>query len=91
MAVPTRSSQRFLANEEFNALYETRLAELTEQLITSGDAESVLAGWVELLNTQVSDLVSTDIVESEAAAIRDVLAELEREGTGHGIMGPVTR
>ena len=71
--------QRFLANEEFNALYETRLAELTGQLVTSGHAESVLTTWVELLKTQASDLVGTDVIESDAAAIRNVLGDISAD------------
>jgi spore coat protein CotH len=66
--------ERFLANEEFNALYETRLAELTEELMVSGDAEGILADWIDLLETQAGDLVSTETVESEAASIRDFLS-----------------
>jgi spore coat protein CotH len=67
--------ERFLANEEFNALYEARLAELTGQLVVSGDANSVLDAWVDMLQTQAGDLVATDVVESEAATIREFLAD----------------
>ncbi len=71
--------ERFLANEEFNALYESRLAELTEQLIASGDAESVLADWVDLLQTQASDLVTTETIQSESSVIRDYLAGISTD------------
>ena len=65
--------ERFLADEEFNVLYETRLAELTDELIASGNADAILADWVDLLQTRAGDLVSADTVESEAADIRDFL------------------
>ena len=65
--------ERFLANDEFNALYERRLAELEEQLVTSGTADTILAGWVEVLTTQAGDVVAADVVESEASSIREFL------------------
>ena len=66
--------ERFLANEDFNAHYETRLAELEEQLVTGGVAETILADWVEVLTTQAGDVVTADVVESEASSIHDFLA-----------------
>ncbi|MET0908860.1 MAG: CotH kinase family protein, partial [Ilumatobacteraceae bacterium] len=69
--------ERFLADEGFNARYETRLAELTDELVASGAAESVLAEWVDLLQTQAGDLVSRETIESEAATIRDFLGNAD--------------
>ena len=70
---PTNQSnvlvERFMAVEEFSQLYEDRLEELTASLIDSGRADEILAGWVELLDAQASDLVTAETVETEAATI----------------------
>ena len=65
--------ERFLANEDFNARYEARLAELKAQLVTSGTADTILAAWVDVLTTQGGDVVAADVVRSEASSIRDFL------------------
>ena len=57
---------RFLANDEWNELYESRLTELRQTLYESGVAQEILDGWVDLLETQASDLVSAQTVRAEA-------------------------
>lgn len=66
--------ERFLANEEWNALYEQKLAELTEQLIDSGTAQQVLDDWVDLLTSEATDLVSESTVAQEADQIAAYLS-----------------
>ncbi|MDX1690930.1 MAG: CotH kinase family protein [Acidimicrobiia bacterium] len=58
---------RFLAVDEFAALYEAQLAELEASLYESGAVADVLEAWVEVLST--TDLVDTATVEAEAASI----------------------
>ncbi|HVR78066.1 MAG TPA: CotH kinase family protein, partial [Acidimicrobiia bacterium] len=67
--------ERFLANDEWNALYEQKLADLTEQLIDSGTAQQVLQGWVDLLSSEATDLVSESTVEQEADQIAGHLSD----------------
>lgn len=67
--------ERFLANDEWENLYEEKLAELTDQLVDSGTAEEVLEGWVDLLVSEAGDLVSESTVEQEAGQIAGYLAE----------------
>ena len=60
-------SERFLESDEFRALYEERLEELTETLYRSGIADAILEAWVETLSE--TDLVDSTTVASEAAEI----------------------
>jgi spore coat protein CotH len=60
-------SERFLEVDEFQTLYEDKLAELTATLYDSGAAADVLASWVEVLGT--TDLVDDATVQAEAARI----------------------
>ena len=46
-------------------------AELTETLFTDGAAEAIVQRWVTLLTEQAADLVGSDVVESDAQAVRD--------------------
>lgn len=62
-------SERFLADETFHALYAERLAELTGTLYSSGAAAEVLANWTAVLTEQAGDLVSPEVLESEASTI----------------------
>lgn len=62
-------AERFMADEEFAALYTTTLADLTETLYTSGAAADVLESWSAVLTDQASDLVPTETIDEEAAAI----------------------
>ncbi len=61
--------ERFLANEEFQALYDAAAADLQASLVDSGAAEQTLDAWVDLLTGQAGDLVDEATVASEAAAI----------------------
>lgn len=61
--------ERLLALDEFRALYEQRVAELTTSLIDSGLAAEVVARWVEALEQDAADLVSPEIVTSEATRL----------------------
>lgn len=62
---------RFLANTEFAALYESKLAELTDAFYTSGAAQQILDTWVATLTEQATDLVAADTITAEAAAIAE--------------------
>ena len=61
--------ERFHANPGFEALYDQKLATLTEDLLASGLAQVVLDDWVALLKDQAADLVDFSTIEAEAATI----------------------
>lgn len=63
--------ERFLANSEWNDLYEANIEELTANLYDSGAAADVLARWVDLLQTDASDLIDPATVAEEAAQISE--------------------
>ena len=65
---------RFMANAEFVELYNTKTAELTERLFTSGTAASTIADWSDLLAADASDLVDTTTLTAEAAALTAFIA-----------------
>ena len=58
---------RFLANPEFAALYDTALVELDASLFDSGVAAEVLATWVSVLET--SGFVSRDTIAEESVQV----------------------
>jgi spore coat protein CotH len=58
---------RFLANPEFAALYDTAFAELDASLFDSGIAAEVLATWVSVLET--SGLITQDTIAEESAQV----------------------
>lgn len=58
---------RFLANEEWNALYEQAKVDLQASLYESGTASSVLAQWSAIVAE--SGLVDQSTIDSDAAAI----------------------
>lgn len=60
---------RFLADDGFAALYDTKTDELTELLYTSGLVDQVIDNWTDVLSTGASDLVSDEVIAAEAAAI----------------------
>lgn len=70
--------ERFKADEELNALYEQALADLEEQLFTSGTAQEVLDEWVAVLSDQAGDLIDAETLDAEAA---DIEAALEDPGS----------
>ncbi len=65
---------RFLAVDEFSALYETALAELDAELFDSGLAADILAERSSVLADQASDLIDDDTLASETDAIAEALA-----------------
>ncbi len=65
---------RFLANDEFAALYAQATTDLTAKLITSGAAQDALDEWVAVLTAQASDLVAAATVEAEAEALEKYLS-----------------
>jgi spore coat protein CotH len=66
-------SERFLANADFKALYETKVTELRERLIASGDATDTLDALTQLLLDHSS--VDDSTVSKESAAIAQRLSE----------------
>lgn len=60
---------RFLADADFEALYDQTLIDLNVSLIDSGIGASILSEWVEVLKSGASDLVDTATIESEASSI----------------------
>jgi len=63
-------SERFLANDEFQALYDAKTTELTQALFGSGAADEVLDRWVDVLSANAADLVDEATIEAEADDIR---------------------
>lgn len=63
-------SERFLANADFKALYETKVTELRERLIASGDATDSLNALTQLLLDHSSVDDATITKESDAIAQR---------------------
>lgn len=62
---------RFLANDEFAALYSAAKTDLTADLITSGVAQKTLDAWVAVLETQ--EIVPAATIEAEADALEQYL------------------
>lgn len=66
-------SERFLENDTFAARVEQAKADLETTLVDSGKATAVLDVWTALLQSEASDLVSSDTITEEADAIRTYL------------------
>ncbi|RYV53021.1 CotH kinase family protein [Pengzhenrongella frigida] len=62
-------AERFMADDEFAALYASTLADLTATLYASGTAADIVRSWTTVLTDQAGDLVSTETIDQEAAAI----------------------
>jgi len=60
---------RFMADDDFAALYAATTEELNELLFASGTVDEVIASWADVLITGASDLVSEATVTAEAAAL----------------------
>jgi spore coat protein CotH len=60
---------RFMAHDDFAALYAAKTDELNELLFASGTVDEVIATWADVLITGASDLVSEATVTAEAAAL----------------------
>lgn len=65
---------RFLANDTLKALYQTKLDSLTTTIIDSDYATSVLSDYQDLLTKNVTDLVDSVTIDSEAKAISEMLS-----------------
>ena len=65
--------ERFLEVDEFNDLYEQRLAELSEILVESVLAESILDEWAEVLADQAGDLISEETLAAEVDRLSEAL------------------
>lgn len=61
--------ERFLASDALAEVKAQKVAALTEELVTSGVAADVVAAWSDMLTEHASDLISAEVVESEAAQI----------------------
>jgi len=57
---------RFLANDEFAALYDAAVVELTEELFDSGAFEDTVASWSQVLVQGASDIVDAATIQAEA-------------------------
>jgi spore coat protein CotH len=66
--------QRFTAVPAFAALVAAATADLTGTLYASGAAETALARWVQLLQSQASGLVTAQEVATDAARVRSFFA-----------------
>jgi len=64
-------SERFLANDDFMAMYTAAVATLTESLFTSGTAQESLDAWSSLLTSDASSLVDPDVGATEAQTLSD--------------------
>lgn len=60
---------RFLANDEFAALYDAEVVELTEVLFDSGAFEDTVAIWSQVLVQGASDIVGAATVQAEADSL----------------------
>lgn len=60
---------RFMADANFAALYETKTIALSELLFTSGTVDEVIANWADVLINGAAELVSEETVSTEAAAL----------------------
>lgn len=61
-------SEKFMANADFEALYQEKLTALTAQLYTDGAAQEILDRWVGVLQ-QATDLVPAETITAEAENI----------------------
>lgn len=64
-------SQKFTGNEQFAALVSQASTELKAELYGSGTATQILNTWTATLHAQATDLVSTETIATESAAIAD--------------------
>lgn len=62
-------SERFLASEEFLALYNAKLEALTADLIDTGTVGEVAQAWAAVIERDASDLVSSETIQSEVSQI----------------------
>ena len=60
---------RFLAVDEFQALYEQAAADLAAELVDSGFLADTIEAEAAVLREQASDLVDTATIDAEAEAV----------------------
>lgn len=60
---------RFMADQDFAALYQAETAELNERLFASGTVDEMIATWTDVLSNGAADLVSEATIDAEAAAL----------------------
>ncbi len=60
---------RFLANDEWQAMYDDTLDILRASLYESGAASGILDTWSDLLMADAADLVDAAVVTAEADSI----------------------
>ena len=68
-------AERFLAVDEFQALYTTELERLQTELLDSGTAAEILGTWTATLTTHASDLVPEATITEESDALAQALAD----------------
>lgn len=66
---------RFLANEDFKALYEQKLKDLQASLYDSGLADEILQKWSTLLTEQAGSLVEAATVTKESQNIETFIED----------------
>lgn len=64
-------ADRFMANEEFSALYDAALERLRSELYSSGTAQAILDDWSALLQSAATHLVDSETIATESAAISE--------------------
>lgn len=64
-------AERFLADSEFEQLYQHARQALQAELFDSGAAQDVLSAWSDTLSAQASDLVSATQIATEAQTLSD--------------------
>ncbi len=66
---------RLLANNDFASLYAAKTAELRDLLFTSGTVDTVIERWTAVLTTGAAELVTSQAVATDAAALIDYVDE----------------
>lgn len=59
--------------DDYTSRYDAATERLTADLIDSGTAQQILDGWTTLLLDQAADLVSADTIDTESAAVSDII------------------
>jgi spore coat protein CotH len=67
--------ERFLANDDFEAIYQQELVDLRADLYGTGAAADILERWTGVLTARATDLVDGATIEQEAAAVSRYFTE----------------
>lgn len=81
-------AERFRATEDFASLESEAATALQAELVDSGLAQETLEGWTTLLTDEAADLVTADVVSTEAAQIEAVLSGEVATQQGASHRGP---